>query len=209
MRSIPYMTGQEFGMRRLERLAGGRFPLNGQWELTCRCNLRCVMCYTDCFNTPDMLQQELSFPEIVRIMDEIQEAGCLDLTLTGGEPLARRGFLDIYTCAKQKGFLVTVHTNGTLLTEKIADYWVQYPPAMIEISFHGFGKNSFDRITQGQGSYERCMAGIHLLLERKLPLTLKTTGMTVNRDEVLKIKANVEELGHRYQTKIWYKFGSD
>src|SRR5207249_3463494 len=83
----------------------------------CRCNLRCIMCYTDCFNSPEMIQQELSFPEIVRIMDEIHEAGCLDLTLTGGEPLARRDFLDIYTYAKQKGFLVTVFTNGTLVTE--------------------------------------------------------------------------------------------
>jgi MoaA/NifB/PqqE/SkfB family radical SAM enzyme len=156
-----------------------------------------------------MLRQELSFHEIVRIMDEIQEAGCLELTFTGGEPLARRDFLDIYDQAKQKGFLVTVFTNGTLLTEKIADFWVLYPPSMIEISLHGLGKNSFEEITQGPGSYERCMAGIRLLLERKLPLTLKTTGMTVNRDEILEIKQHVDRLGERNGTKVWYKFGSD
>ena len=209
MNGIPCITDQEFSERFSQRLSGVRFPLSGQWEITCRCNLRCVMCYTDCFNTPDMLRQELSLREIVRIMDEIREAGCLELTLTGGEPLARRDFLDIYAHAKQKGFLVTVFTNGTLVTEKIADFWVQYPPSMVEISLHGLGKNSFEEITQGPGSYERCMAGIRLLLERKLPLTLKTTGMTVNRDEILKIKADVEDLGHRYQTKVWYKFGSD
>src|SRR5436309_9826135 len=209
MSGIPYITGQDFGERFSQRLSGDRFPLSGQWEITCRCNLRCVMCYTDCFNSPEMIQQELSFPEIVRIMDEIQEAGCLELCLTGGEPLARKDFLDIYTYAKQKGFLVTVFTNGTLITERIAECWTQYPPSMIEISLHGLGKNSFEEITQGPGSYERCMAGIRLLLERKMPLTLKTTGMTVNRDEILKIKADVEDLGHRYQTKVWYKFGSD
>src|SRR5947209_135784 len=104
-----------------------------------------------------MIQQELSFPEITRIMDEIQEAGCLELCLTGGEPLARKDFLDIYAYAKQKGFLVTVFTNGTLLTEKITDYWTQYPPAMIEISLHGLTKESFERITKVPGSYERCM----------------------------------------------------
>jgi hypothetical protein len=53
------------------------------------------------------------------------------------------------------------------------------------------------------------MAGIRLILERRLPLALKTTGMTVNQDEILKIKAYVEDLGHQYQTKIQYKFGSD
>src|SRR5881296_130273 len=209
MSGIPYITGQDFGERFSQRLSGDRFPLSSQWEITCRCNLRCIMCYTDCFNTPDMLRQELSFPEIVRIMDEIQEAGCLELCLTGGELLARKDFLDIYTYAKQKGFLVTVFTNGTLLTEKIADYWVQYPPSMIEISFHGLTEQSFERITQGPGSYERCLAGIRLILERKLPLTLKTTGMTANRDEVLRIKEYVAHLGREYSEKVQYKFGSD
>src|SRR5437879_1787346 len=159
-----------------------RYPLACQWEITCRCNLRCVMCYTDCFNRPDKIREELSTDEILRIMDEIHEAGCLDLCLTGGEPLARKDFLDIYAYAKQKGFLVTVFTNGTLLTKTIADYWVCFPPSMIEISFHGLIQQSFERITQGPWSYERCLAGIRLILERNLPLTLKTTGMTLNRD---------------------------
>jgi MoaA/NifB/PqqE/SkfB family radical SAM enzyme len=142
-------------------------------------------------------------------MDEIQEAGGLELTLTGGEPLARKDFLDIYSYAKQKGFLLTVFTNGTLLTEKIADYWVQYPPSMIEISFHGLTDESFERITQGPGSFERCLEGIRLILERKLSLTLKTTGMTVNRDEVFRIKEYVASLGRDHSAKVQYKFGSD
>jgi MoaA/NifB/PqqE/SkfB family radical SAM enzyme len=208
-RSITTVQDKAFGDRLLTKLAGRRLPLTGQWELTCRCNLRCVMCYTDCFNTADMLRQELSFPEITRIMDEIQEAGCLELTLTGGEPLMRKDFLDIYTYAKHQGFLVTVFTNGTLITERLVEWWMQYPPAMIEISLHGLTKNSFERITDGPGSYERCVAGIHAILARKLPLTLKTTGMTVNRDEILKIKEYVDRLGQRYRTNVGYRFGSD
>jgi len=167
------------------------------------------MCYTDCFNTAAMLRQELSFPEITRIMDEIREAGCLELTLTGGEPLARKDFLDIYTYAKHQGFLITVFTNGTLITERLVEWWTRYPPVMIEISLHGLTKNSFERITDGPGSYERCMAGIHAILAAKLRLTLKTTGMTVNRDEILKIKDYVDRLGERYRTNVGYRFGSD
>ena len=207
--SISTVQGQEYGQSLASNLAGPRFPLSGQWELTCRCNLHCIMCYTDCFNTPDRIRQELSFAEIVRIMDEVQEAGCLELCLTGGEPLVRKDFLDIYAYAKQKGFLLTVFTNGTLLTEKIADYWVLYPPSMIEISFHGLTQQSFEQITQGLGSYERCLAGIRLILERNLPLTLKTSGMTVNRDEVLRIKEYVAGLGKDRPNKVQYKFGSD
>jgi MoaA/NifB/PqqE/SkfB family radical SAM enzyme len=52
-------------------LQGDRVPLACQWEITCRCNLRCVMCYTDCFNRPDLIRTELATREILRIMDEL------------------------------------------------------------------------------------------------------------------------------------------
>ena len=201
---IAEISRRELGQRLLEQLPSGRFPFSGQWELTCRCNLTCMMCYTDPFNTPERIRQELHYEEIIRILDELHQARCVELCFTGGEPLARRDFLDIYTYAKQKGFLVTVFTNGTLITAKIADHWVQYPPSMIEISFHGMTQESFESITQVPGSHERCLAGIRLLLERDLPVTLKTVGMTVNRDEILKIKEYAGRLG-----KVQYKFGSD
>ena len=198
---IPSIGEREFARR---IAPGQRFPLSGQWELTCRCNLACLMCYTDPFNTPGHIGQELEYDEVIRILDELHDAGCLELCFTGGEPLARADFLRIYTYAKQKGFLVTVFTNGTLITPEIADQWVRYPPSMIEISFHGLTETSFDSITRGRGSHARCLAGVRLLLERRLPVTLKTTGMTVNRDEVLAIKEHVQRLGN-----VQYKFGAD
>ncbi len=75
---------------------------------------------------------------------------------------------------------------------------------MIEISFHGLTRQSFDQITLGNGSYERCLEGIGLILGRDLPLTLKTVGMSINRDEIFKIKEFVAGLG-----QVQYKFGSD
>jgi len=188
-----------------QRFEGKPFPLTGQWELTCRCNLKCVMCYTDPFNTPEQIRQELSYEEVVRILDEIHQEGCLELTFTGGEPFARRDFLDIYTYAKNKGFLLTIFTNGTLITPRIADHLKAYPPSMIEVSFHGLTPQSFDQITLGNGSYEDCLEGVELILERNLPLTLKTVGMSINRDEILNIKEFVDGLDE----KVQYKFGSD
>ena len=179
-----------------------RFPYLCQWEITCRCNLRCVMCYTDCFNRPDKIRQELTTQEILRIMDELADAGCLELCLTGGEPLARPDFFDIYEYAKEKGFLITLFTNGTLITGEIADRLAARPPHRIEISLHGLTERTFDDITQGNGSFQRCMRAIGLLLERKLALVLKTTAMTLNRDEVLAIKQYVNGLG-----SVGYKLG--
>ncbi len=203
-RQISNLSSEVWGEKLFQRFEGKPFPLSGQWEVTCRCNLKCVMCYTDPFNTPEQIRQELSYEEIVRILDEIHQEGCLELTFTGGEPFARRDFLDIYTYAKKKGFLLTLFTNGTLITPKIADHLKAYPPSMIEISFHGLTQESFDQITLGSGSYECCLEGIGLILERNLPLTLKTVGMSINRDEIFKIKEFVAGLG-----KVQYKFGSD
>jgi molybdenum cofactor biosynthesis enzyme MoaA len=185
-----------------------RYPLACQWEITCRCNLRCVMCYTDCFNRPEKIREELTITEILRIMDELAEAGCIELALTGGEPLARSDFFDIYEHAKTGGFLVTLLTNGTLITEEIADRLASLPPHRIEISLHGITERIFEQVTQGSGSFARCMRAIGLLCDRKLPLLLKTTAMTVNRDEVLTIKRYVnglQERGHR----VGYKLGEE
>ena len=182
-------------MKRIDLLVPSHYPLLCQWEITCRCNLRCVMCYTDCYNTPARIKDELSTVDILRIMDEVAEAGCLELTLTGGEPLARPDFFEIYEHAKARGFLVCVFTNGTLITEAVADRFAADPPARVEISVHGANAESFDAITQRHGSHVRCQAAIRLLLDRHIPLVLKTTAMTVNQAEVLSIKRFAETLG--------------
>lgn len=171
------------------------YPLLCQWEITCQCNLRCVMCYTDCYNTPAKITLELSTAEILRIMDEVAEAGCLELVLTGGEPLMRPDFFEIYEHAKTRGFLVTLFTNGTLLTEKIADRLAADPPLRVEISVHGATASSFDAITQREGSHARCMEAVRLLIEREIPVRLKTMAMTMNQEEILSIKRYAEGLG--------------
>jgi len=181
-----------------------RFPYSCQWEITCRCNLHCVMCYTDCFNHPDAIHRELTTAEILRIMDELAKAGTLELCLTGGEPLARPDFFQLYEHAIRCGFLVTVFSNGTLITEAHANRFAALPPHRIEISLHGITRETFELVTQGRGSYDRCLHAIGLLLERQVPLVLKTTALTLNQQEILDIKRYVESLG-----TVQYKLGEE
>jgi len=181
-----------------------RFPYSCQWEVTCRCNLHCVMCYTDCLNRPDAIRQELATKDILRIMDELAEAGTLELCLTGGEPLARPDFFQLYEHAIRCGFLVTVFSNGTLITEAYADRFAALQPHRIEISLHGMTRETFERVTLGQGSYARCLLAIRFLLDRQIPLVLKSTAMTLNQEEILDIKRYVESLG-----MVSYKLGEE
>jgi MoaA/NifB/PqqE/SkfB family radical SAM enzyme len=162
------------------------------------------MCYTDCFNRPDAIRQELATAEILRIMDELAEAGTLELCLTGGEPLARPDFFQLYEHAIHSGFLVTVFSNGTLITETQADRFAVLRPHLIEISLHGITRETFEQVTLGQGSYDRCLQAIRLLLDRQIPLVLKSTVMTLNQPEILDVKRYVESLG-----TVRYKLGEE
>ena len=95
---------EDFSLVLHQRVVAQRIPLTGTIEVTRRCPLTCAHCY----NNLPMADQgarrsELTYEEHCRILDEITEAGCLWLLYTGGEILARKDFLDIYTYAKRRG----------------------------------------------------------------------------------------------------------
>lgn len=193
---IPLLSYNEFGSRLAKMGYGQRIPLAGEIELTYRCNQSCAHCFV---NLPpgdkEAKQNELTFEEVCRILDEITEAGCLYLLLTGGEPMLRPDFLDIYTYAKKKGLLITIFCTGTLITSPIADYLVEWPPFNIEITLYGATEETYERITGLPGSYRKCLKGIQMLMERGLPLKLKTVLMTLNKHEFTAMEKFAADLG--------------
>jgi radical SAM protein with 4Fe4S-binding SPASM domain len=174
--------------------AGQRMPMQVSIEVTRRCPLECQHCYNNLpMGDQDARSREMTTEEHFRMLDELVEMGCFWLLYTGGEIFARKDFLEIYTYAKKKGFLITLFTNGTLITEKIADYLVEWPPFAIEITLYGRTKETYEELTQIPGSYERCLRGIKLLRERGLPLKLKTVATSINKHEVFAMKQFAEE----------------
>jgi len=183
------------------RKDGQGIPSSGTIEVTRRCPLECAHCYNNLpMDDTAARHGELTYEEHCRIVDEITEAGCLWLLYTGGEIFARRDFLDIYSYARSKGLLITLFTNGTLVTEKIADRLVAERPFSIEITLYGHTKETYERLTGIPGSYEKCMRGIELLRERRLPLKLKTVAVTINKHEIWEMRRFVEdELGLEFK----------
>jgi radical SAM protein with 4Fe4S-binding SPASM domain len=176
------------------RQAGQRVPLQVSIEVTRRCPLECLHCYNNLpMGDMDAKQRELSKEEHFRVLDELVEMGCFWILYTGGEIFARKDFLEIYTYAKQKGFLITLFTNGTIITEAIADYLVEWPPFAIEITLYGRTRETYEALTAVPGSYDRCLRGIRLLKERGLPLKLKTVATSINKHEVVAMRRFAEE----------------
>jgi radical SAM protein with 4Fe4S-binding SPASM domain len=177
-----------------ERFQGKRAPLEVSIEVTRRCPLECLHCYNNLPMSDHAARAaELTFDEHCHLLDELVEAGCLWLLYTGGEIFARKDFLEIYTEAKKRGFLITLFTNGTMINERIADYLAEYRPFAIEITLYGATRETYEALTQVPGSYDRCLRGIRLLLERGLPLKLKTVPTTINQHETFEMKRLAEE----------------
>ena len=183
------------------RQAGERVPLQVSIEVTRRCPLECLHCYNNLpMGDMEAKQRELTKDEHFRMLDELVEMGCFWLLYTGGEIFARKDFLEIYTYAKKKGFLITLFTNGTIINEQIADYLVEWPPFAIEITLYGRTRETYEALTAVAGSYDRCLRGIKLLKERGLPLKLKTVATSINKHEVVAMRRFAEdELGVEFK----------
>lgn len=177
-----------------QRHSGERVPLQVSIEVTRRCPLECLHCYNNlAMGDLDAKRRELTKEEHFRVLDELVEMGCFWILYTGGEIFARKDFLEIYTYAKKKGFLITLFTNGILINEQIADYLAEWPPFAIEITLYGRTRETYEALTMIPGSYDRCLRGIKLLKERGLPLKLKTVATSINKHEVMAMRRFAEE----------------
>lgn len=203
---IPEIFMDEWANRVLAPIVKERYPLSASIELIERCNLNCVHCYINQpANNQSAKARELSIEQVKIVLDQMAKAGTLFLTITGGEVLLRPDFAEIYMYAKQLGFLLTVFTNGTMVTAEIADMFAKAPPRLLEITLLGAKAATFDRISRVQGSFEQCIRGIKLLHERGIELNVKTVLLTLNQHELQDIQKLAEQLGvpHRYDSAVW------
>ncbi len=177
-----------------------RIPLDAGIDLTYRCNNKCVHCYC---NLPvyhkKAMQEELTTDETRKLLDDLASMGSLWLLISGGEPLLREDFDEIYLYAKKKGFLITLFTNGTLINDKTIELLSKYPPFTVEISLYGATRDTYEKVTCVQGSYDRCVEGIRKIVEAGIKLKLKTMALTINQHEIEAMDGMARELGCEFR----------
>jgi radical SAM protein with 4Fe4S-binding SPASM domain len=154
-------------------------------ELTERCNNNCIHCY---INLPadDLTakDRELSTSEIKNILIEAASLGCLTVRFTGGEPLLREDFEELYLFARKLGLKVLVFTNATLVTPHLANLFIRIPPLKkIEVTVYGMKPRSYEAVTRTPGSFEAAWRGINLLMENKIPFVVKSALLPPNKNE--------------------------
>jgi radical SAM protein with 4Fe4S-binding SPASM domain len=163
-----------------------RQPTSCLFEITPVCNLRCRFCYValDPYAGP-----YLSTAQSVRVLDALAEAGILWLTFTGGEIFSRRDFATLYRHARAKGFLVTLFTNATLVTEDVASLLAEHPPHAVEVSIYGADAAHYEGTTGIPGSFARFERGVDRLRGAGVNLILKHPTSTLTEDHVPAIQA--------------------
>jgi radical SAM protein with 4Fe4S-binding SPASM domain len=197
---LPEIPYGEFSKLLHQKGESQRLLLSASIELTERCNLRCRHCW---INLPagdrGARQRELKLDQWKRILDELAAMGCLWLLLTGGEILIHRDFQEIYRYAKKLGMIISLFTNGTLISPELADFLQEWPPFLVEITVYGRTQATYEAVTGVPGSYEKCLTGIELLRARKINLDLKTVVMTLNAHELWDLQTWARDLGARFR----------
>lgn len=144
-------------------------------ELTERCNNACIHCS---INQPagDRLTRarELDTDAWQDILRQAAGMGVMTVRLTGGEPLLRDDFPEIYLFARRLGLRVMLFTNARLVTPQIAALLSDVPPLEeVEVSVYGMSRESYEAVTGADGSYAGFRKGVQLLLDRKIPFVVK------------------------------------
>lgn len=185
-----------------ERLIQDSVSLSLTLEITARCNNDCRHC---CINLPagDSKSQaeELTLDEILHLASQAVQAGAVWCLLTGGEPLLRADFGDIYLGLKRMGLLVGVFTNATLVDERCVDLFKRYPPRDLEVTVYGVTQSTYEAVTRRSGSFAAFQRGLQLLLDNGLPVRLKSMTLRSNLHEFSQIAEFC-----RCHTKDYYRF---
>jgi MoaA/NifB/PqqE/SkfB family radical SAM enzyme len=194
------VNSRDYLARVLKKACSDRLPVHGTFDLTHRCNFRCAHCYVGhVVGRPRAETAELSTDEAIDLLAAAADAGCLLLLLSGGEPLLREDFIEIYEAGKRLGLVITLFTNGSLITERHIAAFNEFPPHLVEVTVYGATEATYERVTGVKGAFERSRAGIELLLEQGIPVNLKTMILRDNLHEALAMEDWARDRGVHFR----------
>lgn len=170
------VSGIAFFGTRLPQPTG--IPLEVTWNVTNKCHLKCLHCYTDAKKRKP--RGELTTKEAFAIIDHLADTGVAVLTLSGGEPLLRKDIFRLARRAKNKGIYVTLETSGTLIDKKTANKLATWGIRSVNIPLDGGVPKTHDKFRQEPGCFMKATEGITNCIETgrfdDMAVTMTLTG---------------------------------
>ncbi len=180
-----YTTSEQ---RLFQRASQKRLPISGSLELLPLCNLNCRMCYVR-LSRQEMEQQGRirTASEWLKIAEELRQEGVLFLMLTGGEPFLYPEFEKLYSSLKKMGFILTINTNGTMITSEHAAYLGRLMPRRVNVTLYGASSDTYERLCGSGAAYDQAMGGIKLLTEQGVPVKINFSATKENMHDLNEI----------------------
>ena len=170
-------------------------PIGGNFELTARCNFDCPMCYVHLKQEDiDAQGQELTAEQWIDIARQARDAGMVFALLTGGEPFVRKDFFEIYHAMKELGLMISINSNGSMLSGEILGKLVEDPPFRMNISLYGGSNETYCGMC-GRPAYDNVTRNIAALKNAGIDVRLNVSVTPYNRHDLEAICRKAEELG--------------
>lgn len=160
-------------------------------ELTERCDNDCIHC---CINLPENDSQakkkELSTKQWKDILKQAADLGTITVRFTGGEPLLREDFKELYLYARRQGLKVLLFTNARNITRELAELFAKVPPLeKIEVTVYGIKRESYETVSRKPGSHAEFRSGVAQLLKNKIPFVVKGALLPANKNEIAEFES--------------------
>lgn len=171
-------------------------PISGTFELTPQCNLRCRMCYIRM--SPEEMKpygRELTAQEWISLGEEATQSGMLFLLLTGGEPMLRPDFSEIYDALSQMGPSISINTNGTMLSKHVRDLLERRPPSQLNVTLYGPTGETYEALCGNSRAFEQTIDTLRWARDIGILLNVNVTVTPWNMDQITELEALAEREG--------------
>jgi MoaA/NifB/PqqE/SkfB family radical SAM enzyme len=181
-----------------------RIPLEGVLDLTYRCNNDCRHCWLWLPVDAPEAAGEMAFDEIRRVVEEARSLGCRKWSISGGEPMLRPDFPEIFDHITANSAAYTLNTNGTLITPRIAG--MMRRPGKKWVALYGATAEVHDRVTRNPGSFDAFLRGVAYLREAGADFTVQVIPMRDNVHQIGEMKRLAASLGPDWRIGIGWLY---
>lgn len=164
-------------------------PVNVTWEISLKCNLRCVHCLS---NSGDVAKDELNTEECMQLIDDLTALKVFQVNIGGGEPFIREDFLDLLDYSHKKGLVTCVSTNGIAIDDSISKRLSSMDMLYLQVSLDGADEETNDRI-RGKGTYKKILKAMEFLKANNVKFSINTVLTRINFDQLETLRALADE----------------
>lgn len=171
------------------------------WEITRRCNLKCIHCRSSS-EIEVKEHPDFSLQEAFRIIDDIDSYAKPVVVLSGGEPLLRKDVFEIAQYGKNKGLRICLATNGTLVNEEICEKIKDSEIKMVSLSLDGAEETVHDDFRNQKGAFAGSINAAKLFKKHGIEFLINSSFTKRNQEEIPRVYRLAKELG----ATAWYMF---